>query len=414
MPMNGTTAGYSEMKADASAPPSRWQRIRRFLEIASNVGEIVMSLRDKPTARDWLGLGLRTLNLADRIRAEVQSAREYQAPGQFFDADRWRALPIALSSLIVQHAKGRRLPDWPHPNAQGVLRPVTADFDGLKVGWLAGDDWATVEPEAHERFSSWAAIDVDVDDLYRRIGERLWAAIGTRHLHYAGDHVLPGADDEDVVAYVEPEQMRVVRERLRAFVDAGIGRGVLFVGPPGAGKSRAARALTAAMGLRSIRMDVGVFEHAVPSGSETLSLRECLRVYRPDVLVIDDVDRVRRGTQLQLLHVIEDAMVHCRLVICTINCPDLVPGALMRPGRIDDVVVFEPPDRATVEGLLGPELCDLAPMLDGLPITYVVEFAKRCRALGRELALGEIGILKRQAADVERRTKREDVWEDAA
>jgi SpoVK/Ycf46/Vps4 family AAA+-type ATPase len=67
-------------------------------------------------------------------------------------------------------------------------------------------------------------------------------------------------------------------------------------------------------------------------------------------------------------------------------------GALLRPGRFDEVVTFDSLDRELLVELLGTD-ADLADQLEGLPIAYVREFVARLRVLGRNAALEELAEL---------------------
>ena len=416
------TGNYPTTLEAADAPAgSRWQRVRRILEIASSVGEIVMSLRDRPTARDWLGLSLRTVNLIDKIRGEIVAAKSSQAvPIHFFSGDRWRTLPGLLSPYVVNASDDRAMHGLGWDGNPESERAVTATIGDHRVGWLAGKDWKTENRKPGDHRSVFLEVDPDVadsadamDEVWRVIGEHIWTSVGSRQLLYSGPTELPTADPSDGWTYIESPHAVEVRERVASFVQAGMHRGVVFNGHPGSGKSSFARRIAEQLGFRIIRAPGAAMTVAVRNGEAALFLSEALRLYRPDALIIDDMDRcIEHGHQIaNLISILDDAARYCRLTICTVNGLERLPGALLRPGRIDDVIAFGPPDRATVETLLGGDLADLADLVDGLPIVYVVEFAKRCRVLGREAATGEIEVLRKQFADVSRRNEREDEWE---
>ncbi len=108
-----------------------------------------------------------------------------------------------------------------------------------------------------------------------------------------------------------------------------------------------------------------------------------------------------------MLSLLEQAMEKCKLVVLSVNCPDAMLGAMLRPGRIDDIVNVGAPEREVVERILGAD-ADLAGEVEGLPICYVQDLAKRISALGRELAMGEIADLRAHAERVEAMTRREN------
>lgn len=165
--------------------------------------------------------------------------------------------------------------------------------------------------------------------------------------------------------------------------------GLLFAGPPGTGKTEAARAIARETGWSFI----------VTSGSELTKDRNQLNsVYkracdsRPSIVFIDEADDVLRDRATsysahvtnELLTIMEGSKDRVRDVvfIAATNNPDIVDQALLRAGRFTEKAVFENPSHddlvryliswSKVSGWgLGGDVKSVASMLTGQSIANV-------------------------------------------
>ncbi len=140
-------------------------------------------------------------------------------------------------------------------------------------------------------------------------------------------------------------------------------RGVLLYGPPGCSKTLMARALAteghmnflAVKGPELLSKWLGESERALAS------LFRRARLASPSIIFFDEVDAIatKRGggssgggerllsqllTELDGIQSGGDQKKHRVVVICATNRPDLLDGALMRPGRIDRMIYVGVPD----------------------------------------------------------------------
>lgn len=141
--------------------------------------------------------------------------------------------------------------------------------------------------------------------------------------------------------------------------------GILFLGPPGTGKTIVAEALAKESGLNLVKL--GNFrEQWVGQSERNLSL--ALRIIRsmtPVIVFIDELDQsegsrgegnldsgVSKRIFSQLLQFMGDTTLRGQVVwIGASNRPDLIDAAMRRPGRFDDKIPFLSPDAAQREDI---------------------------------------------------------------
>jgi len=166
---------------------------------------------------------------------------------------------------------------------------------------------------------------------------------------------------------------------LKKHIDAGIPRSVMLYGPPGTGKSTMARTIIDNLNLRSFRIrvsDVSEFESS--------TLFEAINIFEPDAIILDDFDR--SANQVILLETLEFFQKHIKLVMATVNDRNSLDEAILRPGRIDELVLIDQMDEDVVRSVLGPDLLDSFDVVKDWPIAFIQEFVKRRKFMNIEEA----------------------------
>jgi transitional endoplasmic reticulum ATPase len=189
-------------------------------------------------------------------------------------------------------------------------------------------------------------------------------------MHYADAHVPTGAMDvtfEDVGGL--GSQIRAVRELVQlplkfphVYQQLGITapRGIILYGPPGAGKTRMARAIANEVEARFYYINgpdiIGTY-----AGETEGNLRRIFGEaghHSPSIIFIDELDAIapKRGETgahadirvvTQLLSLMDGlGQVDAVVVVATTNRLDSVDPAFRRPGRFDREIFVGPPDVA--------------------------------------------------------------------
>jgi SpoVK/Ycf46/Vps4 family AAA+-type ATPase len=133
-------------------------------------------------------------------------------------------------------------------------------------------------------------------------------------------------------------QRRAYIDRWRRFMEAGRRRCVLLQGPPGVGKTTLFHQASRELSSRVVMLESDAFERIRPA--EWVSLIELVD---PEVLIVDDVDRVREQELSSKLSFLEEGECSVPLTLLTCNDPDKLPEAMKRPGRIDQTISFDAP-----------------------------------------------------------------------
>lgn len=142
-------------------------------------------------------------------------------------------------------------------------------------------------------------------------------------------------------------------------------KGIALIGPPGTGKSLAAKAIGSLLGLPAIRFDVGrVFNSLI--GSSEQRVRAALKMVEamaPCVLMIDEVDKAFQansgggdsGVSQRVLGAILTWMQECQqpvFMIVTANRVNNLPSEFLRRGRLDEVFSVSVPAEKEREDIL--------------------------------------------------------------
>ncbi|KAJ5341614.1 hypothetical protein N7541_010738 [Penicillium brevicompactum] len=252
---------------------------------------------------------------------------------------------FALLQLVCRKARQRQLSE----------QPVTALFTALSVNPTdkvsdcprdgSGDENMVIPLHIQEAdiFTSLQEIrPTAMREVFLETPKVRWSDIG-------GQHDIKKRLQQAVERPLKyPQRMRRLNVNSK--------KGVLLYGPPGCSKTLTVKALATEAGLNFLAVK-GAEILSMYVGESERSLREIFRkarAARPSIIFFDEIDAIaaRRGSSSGGVNVLTtllnemDGIEELRnvLVIAATNKPDVLDPALMRPGRLDNILYIGPPD----------------------------------------------------------------------
>lgn len=368
-------------------------KVRRAFALGTELFNAATPFLDKPS---WWTAGKAVFAMGKTMVEDVETYNE-----DFFAGDEWTEPYSQDFTQTLLHV----LQKFPYEKIKTsmentFIRLITMP-NGIKVGWsysgkLQLVDNIYIETERLEEGKDY-------------IKQLLWEQFKGKSLVMRKNNRLVLKDNEARVIFEEDDAFESKTSKraidyskyLRRPLDAGVPRSVMFYGPPGTGKSTLARTIVELMGLRSFRIriaDLGQLDNS--------TLFEALNIFQPDAVILDDFDRTHH--QAQLLETLEYFQEKVKLVIVTVNNKRKLDDALLRPGRIDELVLIDKMDEEVVKHCLG-EYADGFELVKDWPIAFINEYVVRRTYLNREEAAESV---KELAARVRRLEKYRDEDDD--
>lgn len=190
-------------------------------------------------------------------------------------------------------------------------------------------------PSTSVSYNSYALVRCeDYESLLNKLRDFAWEDAGSDHLLVSMrdnnsnndgvkrlDMILDDREYTDFCREVEQRVTPFIRKKRR---------GLLLNGLPGTGKSTAAQLVGRQLGARSLTIEFST------SGNAMTRAYEAIAAYQPEIVILDDIDRLSEEVQANLLSWIE--RIQNVIIIATSNRLSDIDIALRRPGRFDEVI----------------------------------------------------------------------------
>jgi len=370
----------------------KWtKRLRDVLQIADEVSEILIHLRDSPKPSDYASIGLRLVN---------SSLSHYDKfSGNPFKG--WKDVELfEFCQFLFEIVKNNHKVETVQEK-ESTTYYLSKIYD-IEFGWKDRDGYIS-GPYIKE---------IEHSEALSVLGRMIWENMGTtscvlkkkNRSEYENGTMIVSDDLEEEV--YESQAAIEILERSKSFIDNGYNRSIMLYGRPGTGKTSIMKYIAREMGGHILRINVADLDNL-----DSEDMLSAIDLLQPNILIIDDFDRVTRPEKF--LSDLEKFNKKIKLFIVSVNSVSKLDDAVIRPGRFDDILKLEKIDKEIVDQLIGDVPKDVHDRLSELPIAYVSEFNKRKEILGVEKAIEEVVELEQRISQAirERRSDDED-WEE--
>jgi len=366
--------------------------LKRAVTLGTKVGEAMSPFLEKPT---WWSGARSLFSLCTVLIEDVEVWAD-----DYFSGDEWSQ---PYSTDFNQNLL-KVLQKFPYERIKTTenntyVRICTLP-NGVKCGWTYITNSRLVDHIYVET--------ARLDDAREYIKQLLWEQFQGKSLVMRKNNRALLTSDPRVVFEVDDVfESRLSRRAtdyaayLKRPLSENVPRSVMFYGPPGTGKSTLARTIVELMGMRSFRIRIGDLD-----GLDNSTLFEAISIFEPDAVILDDFDRAHG--QAALLETLEHFKQKIKLVVVTVNDRRKLDDALMRPERIDELVLIDKMDEEVVKHVLG-KYVDGFDQVKDWPIAFIGEYVNRRRFMDPAEAAESVKELALRVEEMTSRKQEEDV-----
>lgn len=361
----------------------------RVLRALSDVAPVLAMAGVRHPAFAYVGVTIKLAEVFQRAYAEYRT--ETGSPWDFFEHGRddspWEFIPPPFVKFLHKEVTDQRcVVKGSTPESACGWMGRFADKD---IGWIADGEGKNVDVSLVRR--------EDAEHVHYELKEIIWKSLPSPHVAVQFEGVVE--DEFKPAAVVQTNLIEQVGSRVEAFHQNDIPRAYLLIGQPGTGKTTCIQHAMRTLKLRSVRVPFGTItaKHSRgPQGPrmvDAFDFEGIIKVIRPEVVILDDIDRVPEYEQGYLLDFLESTRRYAKIIIASANDVNALTAAVKRPGRFDDHIKVPNLPHSTIAQILGDH-ADLAPQMEDWPVAYIFEFMSRVKVLGSEQARKELFGLK--------------------
>ncbi len=179
-------------------------------------------------------------------------------------------------------------------------------------------------------------------------------------------------DFDNYVPIVNPEEYSNI---IKKFRQKNIQRSSLLTGKPGSGKTTFCSVVASMIGGRLISIPPNTLTLIVDYG---IDLIKVTKLFSPSVILFDDLDRVGPHYMGKFLNIVEtlNRSKSNILIMGTVNDINLLPSALKRPGRFDEILEFQYPTSEQRKKIIKNYLNSFGTRLSNSNVNNLVELTE--------------------------------------
>jgi hypothetical protein len=244
------------------------------------------------------------------------------------------------------------------------------------VGLIIGDRWDDRDLFYQKNISKQQLIDFLIQEKFKEIKSDI--------VSLSISSEAPGSKDNNRVAnigFISEPKLSFAPETdkfatsLQSFFDQNMNRSWLLKGVPGTGKTSLAQAIVERFGLRTLKIRLDDCEmFGVPH------YRFLIETFKFQAVIIDDFDQLGEDST-QLLEFLQFLNQNIKLTFIIVNSLKAIHPALLRPGRVDQIIAVDELEDKTIKQLLGTKLYkSYGKKVKLWPVAFINELVLRSKA----------------------------------
>lgn len=393
--------------SEEAGTSTTWSKVLSTIESLVDIGSMLILARGPIRPFDIAAVGLKSVHSGMAIYNIWTQEEEIDFESHFTGVDidgnvtetPWRTVStyiarMAFAGLEIRETVVPKLQKT--KNGKLVYAAYTATVEGCEIGWCGSPAQSSVPGQL------WSKNPRSISQL---AAKRLWDIAGDDKLVK-----LQGAL-HDPIPYTMPDNLietkflQQVKRRVDKFLGAGVPRAIILDGEPGTGKTTVTASIAKVLGFRAIVVEstdlvgpnagYGVYNE---DGLQTAAGLTLVQLMRPEILIVNDVDRLDEEDQLKLLDLFDHAKAFAKIIFATTNDYTRLIEPVRRPGRLDDCIPVTGLSRKEIR-LVAPDCGELTERMHGWPIAYVKDMQSRATVLGDE-GLREIDEVERRLKEI--------------
>jgi hypothetical protein len=233
-------------------------------------------------------------------------------------------------------------------NEERVVVKHSFDVDGkpveiIELTAFAGETGMLTK--AAERNSEIFALTKDI--TFRELTNIIFEELGNivylkKHEEKNHAYTLSKTTIDETEFYVMPEEkLAYLASEITQTRELGLQRSYLLNGEPGTGKTKFCMKLIQSFNARAVKIDPDVLSYLTGD-----NMKEFISFMGVDFIMFDDIDRVDNSQDSTFLFCLESLKYFPNKPCLLATSNDLyeLSSAVLRPGRFEDIVMFEPPN----------------------------------------------------------------------
>ena len=361
------------------------QKVRKHISTAVKVIDLVNEIGEKPKLRNYMGSGLKVLDIGlDKLASKIA-----KTPGDWRHIN-YRSMFVEEMLMSLEQA------------ASSVDEITSSGFYLVEKIFNVNDFRVRFLKKKDDTVFFSTEDGVSDEQFFSMIGRATWERLGSsitltteRTTDGSSTPMIKLRQTTNKDSYPS-EQARALLKRIQQFKKIGERRSIMLDGPPGTGKSSMMRHIAEQIDDLCLTVSVGEFKTM-----ENDDVFFMVNILKPSVLLIDDFDRIYDDeaflSELELINSVSS------LFIVSVNDTDRLDRSVLRPGRFDEIEAVDKIDYDVIHELIPWADDELMRLVSDWPVAFIVELAKRKRALGVEKS-GDV-----MSVEIEKLRKRVDM-----